>query len=814
MPPPPRPSPARDQLEIIIGGNLFNRIGAIALLIGVAFLLKYSFEHNWVTPWMRVTIGFIAGLALLFLGDYFHRKEMRVFAQGITGAGIAILYLSAYASLNIYHLVSQIAALVLMSAVTVIAILQSLRYGALVVSLIGLLGGFLTPLILNSSGGGDSNTFGLFAYLTLLDIGLLAVALKKDSWAVIEPLALAGTYLTYLVWNETYYHGGKLAILSAFLTIFWALFYLIDVYRSAKTIPTYPILRLAVSAFNALFYYLAMYFLINPKHHDWMGLITLAIGVVYFLTVLAFRNRPSLVPRYTITAIAFLVIATAVQYSGFQVVTLWALEALALVAAGLHWKMRYVWISAMGLFTLALITLFSTDGAFSSSSLAFVVNVRFLAYVILAASLLISAVSLKKLDADGAERLPSVLHYAWSALLFIAFTVEINDVFKAGHVQIDLGMKCEVARIMAMTVMWALYSIPLMWVGLSRKVTPLLYTGLAALAFGAVLVAAAGSEFEPLDRFVLIANIRTIAFLIVLIGMLTAHYMLENRREEYGWARNMLVILQIGIALLGFELLTVETLDYFHRLKEYSPRSMVALDHDIARVLVLAAIWSVYSVLLGWYGHRRNMPALLYSGLGVLGVGVLTAAGGGFDFDQIKNFRFVMGFRAAAFVIVIVSALVQQWWLGRRSSEYNWGVVMSAIIQVGASLLVFELLTAETWDYFERSIFLKRGTEAWNTAKGLVDLRQMIISVVWLVYSIALMGYGIARRVKTVRFVALSLFWVTILKVFLYDLSSLGTLYRIFSFMGLGLILLATSYLCHRFKHVILGTPPEVQPEA
>ncbi|MBM3708774.1 MAG: DUF2339 domain-containing protein, partial [Actinobacteria bacterium] len=54
--------------------------------------------------------------------------------------------------------------------------------------------------------------------------------------------------------------------------------------------------------------------------------------------------------------------------------------------------------------------------------------------------------------------------------------------------------------------------------------------------------------------------------------------------------------------------------------------------------------------------------------------------------------------------------------------------------------------------------------------------------------------------------VAIGLFYLTILKVFLYDLASLDTLYRIFSFVGLGLILLATSYLYQRYRTIVLGS--------
>lgn len=56
------------------------------------------------------------------------------------------------------------------------------------------------------------------------------------------------------------------------------------------------------------------------------------------------------------------------------------------------------------------------------------------------------------------------------------------------------------------------------------------------------------------------------------------------------------------------------------------------------------------------------------------------------------------------------------------------------------------------------------------------------------------------------RITGIVLLGFTILKVFLYDLSFLQDLYRIFSFVGLGVILLVASYAYQRFGQVIFGT--------
>ena len=85
------------------------------------------------------------------------------------------------------------------------------------------------------------------------------------------------------------------------------------------------------------------------------------------------------------------------------------------------------------------------------------------------------------------------------------------------------------------------------------------------------------------------------------------------------------------------------------------------------------------------------------------------------------------------------------------------------------------------------------------TAAGAIrDLRlaqQLSLSVLWALYGAALLVVGLARRNRLLRLMALTLLGLTTLKVFLFDLSSLDKVYRIISFIVLGAILLAVSFL-------------------
>ena len=96
---------SREEWEILIGGKLLNRVGALALILGVGFFLKYAFDNDWLNELARVLMGGAAGLLLIGGGYRFHLRNLAVFSQGLTGAGVAILYLSIYAAYDFYDLI-------------------------------------------------------------------------------------------------------------------------------------------------------------------------------------------------------------------------------------------------------------------------------------------------------------------------------------------------------------------------------------------------------------------------------------------------------------------------------------------------------------------------------------------------------------------------------------------------------------------------------------------------------------------------------------------------------------------------------------
>ena len=87
---------------------------------------------------------------------------------------------------------------------------------------------------------------------------------------------------------------------------------------------------------------------------------------------------------------------------------------------------------------------------------------------------------------------------------------------------------------------------------------------------------------------------------------------------------------------------------------------------------------------------------------------------------------------------------------------------------------------------------------AWREVRGLRIARDFSYSAVWMFYGAALMVIGFWKQQQFLRWQAMVLVAATILKVFIYDVSALDKGYRILSFLVLGAILLAISFLYQR----------------
>ncbi len=214
----------REQLETRMGLTWINRIGVITLIIGVAFFFKYAIDNQWIGETGRVILGVVAGLATLAAGDVLWRRGQKIFAQGVCGLGVSILYLSYYASFGFYHLLPQAAAFALMVMVTALAGALALRYDAMAIAALGMVGGYATPVLLST---GVDAPWTFLSYVFLIDVGAVAIA-RVRRWRPLDLMAFIATVILYVAWFSEWFRPSKEVVATAAALAYYAVFAFVE----------------------------------------------------------------------------------------------------------------------------------------------------------------------------------------------------------------------------------------------------------------------------------------------------------------------------------------------------------------------------------------------------------------------------------------------------------------------------------------------------------------------------------------------------------------------------------------------------------
>jgi hypothetical protein len=677
---PTRRSRTKEEWEMFIGGQVLNKIGALALTIGVGFFLKYAFDKEWITETFQVLIGGGIGIGLLLAAYSFHKRKYEIFAQGLVIAGISILYLSAYASFNFYSLVSHSTALVLMSLVTVIVFLHAMRYNSFIVSLFGLAGGFLTPVFLSTDTVVPT---GLFIYLILLNLGLFFILYAKQEWITLAPISLSATYVLYGGWHFDHFNEDVIVFNLIFLSVIWILYILVELYFRNRMPVTYPYFWHALGCSHAIVLYLFMYSTVNQTYDQWTSLLTVLFMLVYGIIGYFLMKRESLqspdVQRYLLIAILFSVIAGGIQYTGFTKAVLWASWAVIVLWSGYRWQISSIRVAALGIFTVSLIYFLLYENTFTysiiySTEYRFLLSDRAVSFMLITCALTIGGI----LSYRNNEKLPvlSPTVHALSAIfvLYIFMTTETVLLFNqiAETDRGNLSFDPFFINAMVLVSIWSLYAIPIMRLGLRYTLSTVYYTGIGVLGLAFVYGILEGLNFRPVETFAILFNIRNLALATLITGLI--------------------VIIRSS---------DVVPVKYLKTRREMKNSAMIV----IAGILLFA-------VSLDIINHFGKQLAVLQQSYGNNGIH------------------------------------------GAQSTLHN--------------------------------------------------LQQLSLSMGWLMYSIGLMLFGILKKLNVIRMFSIGVFGLSILKVFIVDLSFLDTGYRIISFIGLGIILIISSYYYQKYKTLIL----------
>ena len=785
-PPAPAIAPSafskKSDLEARIGGSWFNRIGIIAIFLGVTFFLKYAVDKEWIGPAGRVLIAAAVGLGFLILGERL-RKRYPSYAYGLTGGGIAVLYAAIwFASGNKYGLLSQPVAFALMAAVTATASLLAARYNALPIAVLGLIGGFLTPILLST---GVDNEIGLFTYIALLDLGVLALAYSKQ-WRSLNYMAFISTVLMFAAWMYRWYGTDgidKLWKTIFFLTLFFAIFALLAVlYNVVNRRPT-GWLDLAMVFSNALLYFGTSYELLDDNHHGILGLFALLVSVFYmalgYFTYNRDREDNLLILTFLGLAFLFAVLAVPIQFDQHWVTMGWAIEGVVMSWVGLRANDRTSRYAALVVFGIAVAHWFYVDmrefAYHANESFLPLLNRRALSCAVLVGALAAAVRVYKrtKSNVEDEERSMFVGLYMLGAntLAIILLSIDANDYFnqkKAGvqHTGTEKD-RLNNAHYFTLSALWAIYGASALIVGIKRRLKLIRGAALILLAVAIALVLALNLSYYAAPWHTLAFNQTFGAFALLIGALASGAWFYAKAKDIDDRERKVALGALIAAAnLLAVIALSAEALGHFDRAQAIVSGEEIARLEN-AKQLALSAVWTIFGATALIIGIRRRSEAVRMGSLMLLAIATAKAVAIDLQYYNAGWHTLLLNPTFAAFALLIVSLAAGVWFYSRAKDITGKERASVIPILVGvANLLAVIALSTEALGYFDRAQALVSG----EAIAHLENTKQLALSAVWTIFGATALIVGIRRRSTALRIGSLMLLALATAKAALVDL--------------------------------------------
>ncbi|HEX8916545.1 MAG TPA: DUF2339 domain-containing protein, partial [Humisphaera sp.] len=829
---PPRALPGVPQgdLERAIGLKWAGWVGAVVLVVGAGLGLKYAYDQGWLGGLphaVRLLLMSLGGFGLIAAGEVVLRRIDKIAAAGLYGAGVAVLFLVAYAGFGWYELYAQPTAFALMGVATVIGVLLAARADLVSIAVLSLIGGHLAPVVL------AAKVDSIAPFLTyLLFLQVLALALcwwrATPKWWALRGLALGATAL----WEAATVVAGAYpaSTICSFAVVYAALFQTevalttlraarrsatersadeespgappqaqgapepstsvehTDAVRARGGAPGLPLsfdptTGLIFSALvTAQFVLIALwaYALASPSVR---GAWVLGTAAACVAGALAMRGRTPLAllaRSLRAQAVVLTVLAVPVLFGGANLVYGWLALAAAFAATASFARTRTAVVAASvtwALSVLALVAWASDDpaagnvwfviaGAVVKGSLAVAAITAAVGHAVAA---LVGRARADRAARDSAAVLGGIVH-GWAAFV--------------GVVAVLAGLPG-----LAGTAGLLLYAAGL-WLTSFRPPGRLT----AALSAGVIVVAAAKWAAVDLltDRLspavaatpFLNAHLLTGAFVaaaMALVGWTRRDVLLPAAGDDTVAAAR-LALFQSALVAAVVVLLTLGlSVEVERAVALQAAAGPMLYERKLATQLGWTVLWSAAAAgvfLVDRRLVRPRDPVVAHAAAVALMLVAAKAAlvdGIGWRVGHapaavppVVNLQVLSAAAAAAGLLAVF----------RRADERAWRSAAMA----GALVLLLVAGSVEIDRYAELS--------AAPGDAGVV--RQAGWSVWWSVFAVGSVVAGFAVRAPALRIGGLALFGLTLLKVVLVDLAGAGTGWRIVSFIGLGGLLLGT----------------------
>jgi uncharacterized membrane protein len=318
-------------LEYAVASTWLLRVGVVILVMGIGFFLRYSIDNGWIAPTGRVALAILVGVGLLVAGTRLLGTPYHLLGQGLIGGGIATLYFSVFAAVSFYHLIDAYPAFALMALITVATGVMAVRVDSMLIAVLGIIGGFGTPILLSTGG---VNFVSLFAYMLLLGCGILGISLKKN-WHLLNYLGFVCTYGLFVASMKDYTTAefwNVMPFLAGFFVLYSTTLFLFNVVQRAKS----TLLELIGLLLNAGIFFVASYLLVRDAYSPravaaiTLGLTAFYAAHVYYFLVRRIADRELLV-SFMGLSVFFLAVTIPLVLSREWITVSWAIQAIVML---------------------------------------------------------------------------------------------------------------------------------------------------------------------------------------------------------------------------------------------------------------------------------------------------------------------------------------------------------------------------------------------------------------------------------------------------------------------------------------------------
>lgn len=780
------PGPVRSHdwnIERFIGGRAYAAIGAVVVVIGVGMFLKLAVERGWFSfpPAARCVSAAIFGFVLLGVGEWARRKLGAVASVGLSATGIATIYASVVAAYGWYPLLGPVSALILLAAAAVIGVVVALRAGQALLAWIALVAAYFTPLVLWRAG--MSVFVNPLYLLAVFGFALTLAARRPYPFGTVRPIAWWGTVLIGTLWSLDASRQHAYVVV-AFGMLVWAAVHL-EMMLSApaddRPTATRWKRRAIVSLGTTLWSAVIGFFAVHWSRSGWVppqwmitgalfaGACTLAHilnGALWTLADEPETERERLGIALWLQSGALFIATVALAFDGATEAVSWIVLAAAAVAAARWINLRALAIYGMVLVAIAIGRLLLWESWHGGTGVSFAglyLN-RWTALMGAAVASLAASTTLLRLRAWTPRwiRLADTCASIAFALAVIAAFHERSDPFSIAAWS---ALVC--------VVIWAV----------SHTLRSTILTAVATAACALTLLASAMAQGMGLDRDRLVSMVGlSLGPWSAVIGIIAVAFTLGAwlvARRRVPWSKPAIIMCATGAGAA----------------------IMLAPDLPSSAAASLIVLWSAVAVAI-MIGHaiwQRELPT-------ALGVAALAAAGcawvyfyPGGDWNGSHAPPILHPGLLLAFLLASVAAIAAVW-LRREQTDAETRKFTTVAIVLAIGILVFAATSLES------ARVARIAFPGDQTAQGAA------VSIWWGVFAAVLLVLGFARRVPAVRHVGLGMLGVATAKAVIVDLNEVSPEWRVVSFLGLGLMMLAVAVAYARVSRRLAGAVEELGP--